>query len=353
MKFPSILALLMLTLGQCAAQSGEWRFAVSGDSRNCGDVVMPAIAKGVTADSARFYWHLGDFRKLSDFDEDMSGRASGGKLTVRDYLNTAWDDFILNQIAPFGSLPVFLAIGNHEMEVGRSRGDYVTQFADWLNTPVLQKQRLADDPKDHKVKPYYHWIQGPIDFITLDNASHDQFSSAQLDWFKGILKRTASNPEIKTVVVGMHAALPDSISAGHSMNEWAEGIESGRRVYQDLLKFRNDTHKNVYILASHSHFLMENIFNTDYILAHAGVLPGWIVGTAGAERYRLSRESARAKLAKADVYGYLLANVHTDGTIDFSFREITQKDVPQAALQRFQADTVEQCFSGNKSNYQP
>jgi hypothetical protein len=353
MKFSSILALLMLTLGHCSAQSGDWRFAVSGDSRNCGDVVMPAIAKGVAADGALFYWHLGDFRKLSDFDEDMSGRASGVKLTVRDYLNTAWDDFIQNQIAPFGSLPVFLAIGNHEMEGGRSRGDYVTQFADWINTPILQKQRLADDPKDHKLKPFYHWIQAPIDFITLDNASHDQFSTAQISWFEGVLKRAASNPEVKTLVVGMHAALPDSISAGHSMNEWPEGIESGRHVYQDLLKFKNDTHKNVYILASHSHFLMENIFNTDYILAHGGVLPGWIVGTAGAERYRLSRDSARAKLAKADVYGYLLANVHTDGAIDFSFREITQKDVPQAALQRFQPGTVEQCFSGNKSNYQP
>jgi hypothetical protein len=353
MQFPSILALLILTLGQCAAQSGDWRFAVSGDSRNCGDVVMPAIAKGVAADGARFYWHLGDFRKLSDFDEDMSGRASGGKLTVKDYLNTAWDDFIQNQIAPFGSVPVFLAIGNHELETGHNRGDYVTQFGDWINTPVLQKQRLADDPKDRKIKPYYHWIQAPIDFITLDNASHDQFSPAQLGWFEGVLKRAASNPEIKTVVVGMHAALPDSLSAGHSMNEWAEGIESGRRVYQDLLKFRNDTHKNVYILASHSHFLMENIFNTDYLLSHGGVLPGWIVGTAGAERYRLPRESARAKIARTDVYGYLLANVHSDGTIDFSFREITQKDIPQAVQQRFQAATVEQCFTGNRSDFRP
>jgi hypothetical protein len=353
MQFPSILALLILTLGQCAAQSGDWRFAVSGDSRNCGDVVMPAIAKGVAADGARFYWHLGDFRKLSDFDEDMSGRASGGKLTVKDYLNTAWDDFIQNQIAPVGSVPVFLAIGNHEMEGGRSRGDYVTQFGDWINTPVLQKQRLADDPKDRKIKPYYHWIQAPIDFITLDNASHDQFSPAQLGWFEGVLKRAASNPEIKTVVVGMHAALPDSLSAGHSMNEWAEGIESGRRVYQDLLKFRNDTHKNVYILASHSHFLMENIFNTDYLLSHGGVLPGWIVGTAGAERYRLPRESARAKIARTDVYGYLLGNVHSDGTVDFSFREITQKDIPQTVQQRFQAATVEQCFAGNRSDFQP
>jgi len=353
MKSLVTLISLFFAFAPLWAQSGEWRFAVSGDARNCGDVVMPAIAQGVTADGARFYWHLGDFRALVEFDEDMVGRAGAGKLTVRSYLNTAWDDFIDSQLKPFGNLPVFLAIGNHELESARNRGDYVTQFGDWLVTPLLEKQRLADDPKDHKTKPYYHWIQGQIDFITLDNASHDQFSSAQVGWFEGLLKRAAANPEIKTVVVGMHAALPDSLSAGHSMNEWAEGIESGRRVYQDLLAFKSNTHKNVYLLASHSHFLMENIFNTYYILSHGGVLPGWIVGTAGAVRYRLPRESARAKIAKTDVYGYLLANVHPHATIDFSFRDVTQKDVPQTALQRFQAATVEQCFTGNKSDYQP
>ena len=49
-----------------------WRFAVSGDSRNCGDIVMPAIASGVVHDGAAFYWHLGDFRAIYKFDEDMS-----------------------------------------------------------------------------------------------------------------------------------------------------------------------------------------------------------------------------------------------------------------------------------------
>ena len=36
-------------LAQNAATSnaGAWRFAISGDSRNCGDIVMPAIAQGV------------------------------------------------------------------------------------------------------------------------------------------------------------------------------------------------------------------------------------------------------------------------------------------------------------------
>jgi len=39
-----------------------WNFVVAGDSRNCGDLVMPAIARQAKADGAEFYWHLGDFR---------------------------------------------------------------------------------------------------------------------------------------------------------------------------------------------------------------------------------------------------------------------------------------------------
>src|ERR1051326_7508089 len=50
---------------------GTWRFIVSGDSRNCGDVVVPAIA----ADSAQryrpsFYWHLGDLRAIYKRSEE-------------------------------------------------------------------------------------------------------------------------------------------------------------------------------------------------------------------------------------------------------------------------------------------
>ena len=36
------------------ANDGVWRFAVSGDSRNCGDVVMPAIAAGVRRERRHF-----------------------------------------------------------------------------------------------------------------------------------------------------------------------------------------------------------------------------------------------------------------------------------------------------------
>src|SRR5437868_13790041 len=126
----------------------------------------------------------------------------------------------------FDGIPVFLAIGNHET-VQRTRGDFVTQFGDWLTRPEIQQQRLADDGNDHTVRPYYHWVQGGIDFITLDNASNDTFDNAQMAWVKRVLDRDAADLRVKGVIVGMHAALPHSHGCDHSMNEWAQGEYSG------------------------------------------------------------------------------------------------------------------------------
>jgi len=86
---------------------------------------MPAIAQGAKAAGAEFYWELGDFRALYDFDQDMQGELRDGKprkLTITDYLNQAWDDFIRNQANAF-AMPVFLGIGNHELYGGKTRAD--------------------------------------------------------------------------------------------------------------------------------------------------------------------------------------------------------------------------------------
>ena len=73
---------------------------------------------------------------------------------------------------------------------------------------------------------YYHWVQRGIDFIAMDNASADMFDPAQMKWFKKVLANDAKDSSIRTVVVGMHAALPDSSSAGHSMNDCAAGADN-------------------------------------------------------------------------------------------------------------------------------
>jgi hypothetical protein len=150
-----IAALLFAVIAVAQAQQ-PWNFVVSGDSRNCGDVVMPAIAAGTHQNQGLFYWHLGDFRYISDFDEDYK-QQSPTPPTIIDYEANAWNDFIQNQLVPFADTPVYLGIGNHELFPPKTRADYLIQFADWLDTPELQQRRLRDNPKDHRLHIYYHW----------------------------------------------------------------------------------------------------------------------------------------------------------------------------------------------------
>ncbi len=349
--YASLAIFLAATLTAQGSRSskGTWKFAVSGDSRNCGDIVMPAIAAGVRSDSAAFYWHLGDFRAMSKIDEDYS--RIHPQASMPQYLADAWPDFIQHQLAPFGKLPLFLSIGNHELVAPMTRTQYIAQFADWLDQPVLRQQRLEDSPNDHEVTTYYHWIDRGIDFITMDNASPEMFDPAEMTWFKVVLANAAKNSAIRTVVLGMHAALPDSSSAGHSMNSSVRGQSSGREVYAELSAFRKTTGKNVYVLASHSHFVMNDAYNT---ACHKGdVLPGWIMGSAGAVRYRLPADRALSTIDKTDVYGYLLATVTPDGAITFQFREVKQSDIPASVVKEFSREQVSWCFEQNKSNYTP
>jgi hypothetical protein len=327
------------------------RFAVSGDSRNCGDVVMPGITAQVLADQAAFYWHLGDFRAIYAIDEDIRHQPEhlDKPMTMDEYRAIAWPDFLENQIVPFGAVPVFLGIGNHETIAPKTRNELIAQIADWLDTPLLREQRLRDDPRDFRLKTYYHWIMSGADFINMDNASADQFDKMQLEWFEGILARDAENAGINTIVVGMHEALPESISYDHSMNATFIGAESGRRVYEDLQRTQKHAHKKIYILASHSHYYMENVYNTERWRTHGGVLPGWIIGTAGAVRYPLPAERSGAGAAMTNVYGYLRASLHADGEIEFEFQKLEESDIPAAVAARYTPKFVHWCFAENSN----
>jgi hypothetical protein len=327
------LAWLAVAVGGMAvAQNAPWKFAISGDSRNCGDIVMPAIAQGVRQSGSEFYWHLGDFRAIYAFDEDLVPPASLGlqpkSMGISQYESAAWPDFIAHQIAPFRDLPVFLSPGNHEMIPPMSRADYLTQFADWLDTPALREQRLKDDPQDHKLRSYFHWIKGNVDFIALDNASPDQFDAAQMKWIHSVLDRDEKSDQIRGIVVGMHEALPGSLGDSHSMSESGTGERTGREIYEALLHAQNSAHKHVYVFASHSHYFLEDVFRTD---AWRGkVLPGWIVGTAGAQRYILPNGVNPGPKAMTNVYGFMVATVGADGTVATSFQQLSLEDLRRA-----------------------
>jgi len=314
-KYGFLIASLLTGL---SAQTPAWKFAVSGDSRNCGDIVMPAIAAGVLESQAQFYWHLGDFRAIYTFDEDLVPPASlhlaTKPLNIIDYETGAWPDFIAHQLAPFGSLPIFLSPGNHETIPPATRDAYLTQFADWLEAPAIRNQRLRDDPQDHTLRTYYHWID--------------------------------HSDEVRGIVVGMPAALPGSFGNAHSMSDWAQGENSGREVYQALLHAQDAAHKHVYLLASHSHFYMEDVYRTD--IWKGQVLPGWIIGTAGAVRYRLPAGAAPGGKAMTDVYGYLIGTAVSDGSIDFSFQKLSVADLLRANKGRLPESLVHWCDEENK-----
>jgi Calcineurin-like phosphoesterase len=360
------LLLCALTVTLCLAQSPDvpgrpsaiipgkpWHFAVSGDSRNCGDVVMPAIAQGAARDHAQFYWHLGDLRAIYDFDEDIlqDAKMKGQpRPTIAAYERNAWKDFRQSQTVPFGGIPFFLGIGNHETVTDlKNREAFAKEFADFLDNPQLKAQREKDSAETGQriapAKTYFHWVMDGVDFIYLDNATVDQFDSDQMAWFKDrMASDSKDNSPVHTVVVGMHEALPNSISANHSMNQENDGGKSGIEVYKQLLDLQKK--RKVYVLASHSHYYMEDTFNTPYWRSNGGILPGWIVGTAGAHRYALP-EPNPAKVAKTNVYGYLLGTVNPSGAIQFEYRQFDEKDIPATIVQRYSQDFVHWCFVDN------
>jgi hypothetical protein len=343
--FACAVALLAPTLLP-AQHDPDWTFAVSGDSRNCGDFVMPAIAAHTRAEHDAFYWHLGDFRWMSQPDEDLQSMQLGGhQLSKAEYQRVAWDDFLTHQIASFGDLPVFLGRGNHENVAPMTRDGYNAKFSPWLNRPEIAAARQADGPAAAPLGPWYHWTDHGVDFITLDNASHDEFSSAQLHWLRGVLDRDlAPGSGIQAIVAGMHEALPHSTGAEHAMDDWDLGRRSGEQVYQ-WFAAAQAAGKHVYLFASHSHYYSPNVFNTAYWREHGGVVPGWIIGTAGAHRYKLPATAQHG--AKEHIYGYMQGHVHADGSISFTLHELSESDLVKVRWPNAPLDAIHECYIHN------
>ena len=199
---------------------------------------MPAIAAQSAQFAPTFYWHLGALRAIYKIDKNMAFAAAKNnqiKFLVARAERLARPDFITNQIASFGNVPFSVGIGNHEV--------LSPQTADWLELPSLREQRLKDKELAQP-EPTYHWIQGGVDFIYLDNASNS-FSQPELTWLKHRLGGVETDSDVKSVVVGMHEALPDNIGNSHSMGDAGAGVEgrsSGEQTYEALENFRDHTH---------------------------------------------------------------------------------------------------------------
>ena len=328
-----------------APLGGPWKFAISGDSRNCGDVVMPAIAANARKEGVAFYWHLGDLRWIGKIDEDIASRKGKPQLSLEQYRAMAWQDFIDHQVRSWGETPVFLGIGNHETYNGKTRQEFLKTFRKWVDQPAVDQLRRHDDPNDRDPHTYFHWIEHGVDFIYLDNASPDQFSDAQMDWFSGVLQRAAKNPDVRALILGMHAPLPNSFGKNHAMDDWNIGISSGTRAYHMLLDFKEKSGKAVTLIASHQHFYMPNVYDTPYWQQHGGVLPGYIVGSGGAHRYPIPGGSPSG--SKSMVYGYLLGTADPSGAVQFDYREVQESEVPEEVRERYAPEFVHWCFAEN------
>jgi hypothetical protein len=344
---PCSFAALAVPQPAAPASSGStWSFAVSGDSRNCGDFVMPAIAAKVKAEDDAFYWHLGDFRAISAPDQDLvSMEPAGSRLSKAEYQQRAWDDFLTHQIAAFGSFPVFIGRGNHETVPPMTREGYVVKFSTLLDRPEIAAQRKADGANGAPLGPWYHWVHDGVDFITLDNSSHDEFTAAQLHWLRSVLDHDReAGSGVHTIIAGMHEALPYSTGSNHAMDDWERGMQTGEQVY-NLLFDAQAAGKHVYIIASHSHYYSPHIYDTPFWRQSKKVVPGWIIGTAGAHRYVLSSESAPG--SKTNIYGYMQGTVHADGTVDFTLHELSESDLLQSKWLNAPTDAIHECYVHN------
>ncbi|WP_449425510.1 hypothetical protein [Rhodanobacter lindaniclasticus] len=102
------LSVLMLALfavtshaasPQKAGTDGSWTFAVSGDSRNCGNIVMPAIAAGARHDERQLLLASGQTCEqiLTRSTKTTRPRKRFGgypyPTSISDYLHTAWSRF--------------------------------------------------------------------------------------------------------------------------------------------------------------------------------------------------------------------------------------------------------------------
>ena len=378
------IAMLLMVATNVAAQATHswcappvahpvWRFAFSGDSRNCGDLVMPAIANSIQRTGlpkVDFYWHMGDFRWMDHIDADMrdssdlewqgppwecNEQSSWHDADAGEYrAGGAWNDFIMRQIEPF-TVPVYLGIGNHELyERGRQANgtptDEVQSRADYLQAFCLshaKKSRSGGSKScNASSRTYYRWIHNGVDFINLDDAGPHGFQfdgDVQSNWLQGVLQEDQTDSAVKTIVVGMHRPLPQNAAI-------AEDVAGGAEIYNRLLGFRERSHKSVYVLASHCHFMMTDIYDTPELRGRSveGPLCGMVAGTAGARRYQLPAIQSQKIATNSNYdYGYLLADVDAEGKIGFDFRPITKEELSKAAPAQTPKALVNWCYYEN------
>ena len=238
-------------------------------------------------------------------------------------------------------------MGNHETIPPATRDAWLIQFADWLEIPRIRAQRLKDNPQDHKLHAYYHWVKAQRRLYYARQRQR-RISSMPLS-STGFARSSSAMKHPRISEPSWSECTRHCPAASDTRTAWAigpQGDKSGREVYQQLWHAQDSAHKRVYILASHSHFFMEDVYQTaDW---KNKVLPGWIVGTAGAVRYRIPPEAGPAQKAQTDVYGYMIGTVAADGSVSFEFQKLSLEDLLAVDHGTYPEALVRWCYSENK-----
>ncbi len=88
------------------------------------------------------------------------------------------------------------------------------------------------------------------------------------------------------------------------------------------------------------------MYDTPYWRQHTSkVVPGWIIGSAGALRYALPKTAHPG--AKTHIYGFMQGVVHGDGAIDCTLHELSEEDLIRARWPNAPLDAIHECFLHN------
>ncbi len=129
------------------------------------------------------------------------------------------------------------------------------------------------------------------------------------------------------------------------MDDWELGERTGDLVYTWFYDAQA-AGKFVYLIASHSHYYSPDVFSTPYWKQHSNrIVPGWIIGSAGARRYPLPRDAE--KTAKTHIYGFMQGQVHADGQIDFKLHELSEDDLVKSRWPNAPLAAIHECVIGN------
>ena len=129
------------------------------------------------------------------------------------------------------------------------------------------------------------------------------------------------------------------------MSESPRGDKSGREAYEALWHAHDAAHKHVYVLASHSHYYMDNIFETaDW---KDKVLPA-----GSSAQPALNAISYRPKLRPRNTprpmfMATSIATVAPDGAASFQFQRLSLDDLHAINGSRIPEPLVRWCYENN------